>query len=113
MSGHDLEKTTPKQKSSSTAKPNSYEDESLGFDSQEEESAKIENIYKVVPPKDFVFQVEKDAPIMMQIYKVISFLNHFDERKSVEEKIPPQEQVYAEDEDLKQYQITKMKLPNL
>ncbi|XP_018324788.1 rhythmically expressed gene 5 protein [Agrilus planipennis] len=60
LGGH-IAKKNPKQKTTSTPKPNSYEDDLLlevtndEFGTQEEESAKIESYYTVEPPKGFVF----------------------------------------------------------
>lgn len=59
MEGHALMKTTPKMRTTTTPKPNSYDDnlsfsaEDLG--NQAAASAKIDNGYRVQPPKDFVY----------------------------------------------------------
>ncbi|XP_030754944.1 rhythmically expressed gene 5 protein [Sitophilus oryzae] len=65
MTGHKFQKTTPKPRStSSTAKPNSYEDQSFSdyedFGTQSAASAKIDNVYVVAPPKGFVPKVQTE-----------------------------------------------------
>lgn len=63
MEGHRFQKTTVRPKTrSTTGKPNSYEDESFSdyddFGAQSAASAKIDNIYVLPPPKDFVPSVD-------------------------------------------------------
>ncbi|XP_076255033.1 rhythmically expressed gene 5 [Rhynchophorus ferrugineus] len=65
MQGHRLQKTTPKPYvPSSTAKPNSYEDQSFSdyedFGAQSAASAKIDNVYVVAPPKGFVPKIDNE-----------------------------------------------------
>lgn len=56
MEGHKMAQSTKKPKSTTTAKPNSYEDMSFpDFGSSGEASAKIETVFKVPPPKGFVY----------------------------------------------------------
>ncbi|KAJ8956305.1 hypothetical protein NQ318_015041 [Aromia moschata] len=69
LEGHPLSRTFPKPKgSSTTAKPNSYDDESFGdtpndeFGYQSAASAKIDNVYRVPPPKGFVEALGKEEP---------------------------------------------------
>lgn len=59
MEGHAMMKTVPKTRSTTTPKPNSYNDNlSFGSDdlgNQGSASAKIDNVYRVPPPKGFVY----------------------------------------------------------
>lgn len=154
MEGHPLASTAPRMTtSSSTAKPNSYDDESFGDDSFGyigAASAKIDNVYRVPPPKGFVPKVEEEEPTYP--HNVASFLNAFngpvEDREAFEkfqkqytpldslpesgESIPEipltgpvvfkvypdgtpvNEEVPAhQDEDLRQYKLSKVPIPNL
>lgn len=59
MDGHEMMKSTPKMRVTTTPKPNAYDDNlSFGTDdlgSQSAASAKIDNVYRVPPPKGFVY----------------------------------------------------------
>ena len=58
MEGHEMMKTGQKPRSTTTAKPNSFEDDSFSeenFRLQSAASAKIDNVYRVPPPKGFVY----------------------------------------------------------
>lgn len=57
MEGHAMMKTTPKTRLTTTPKPNSYDDDmSVGADDLgSAASAKIDNVYRVPPPKEFVY----------------------------------------------------------
>ncbi|CAG9772751.1 unnamed protein product [Ceutorhynchus assimilis] len=67
MQGHRFQKTTPKPQKKSTAKPNSYEDESFSdydeYGSQSAASARIDNVYVLPPPKDFVVKYVEEFPL--------------------------------------------------
>ncbi|KAJ8972645.1 hypothetical protein NQ317_008231 [Molorchus minor] len=83
---HPLAKTHPKHQSTSTTpKPNSYDDdESFGddpfddFNYQSAASAKIDNVYRVPPPKDFVYQMETGDPEYVYPHNVDTFVDAFD-----------------------------------
>ncbi|CAH0548717.1 unnamed protein product [Brassicogethes aeneus] len=143
MEGSSLVKTTEKSTTSTTPKPNSYEDD-LDFGSQPEETAKIDNVYRVAPPKDFVFKPSSSN--VDNVYeKPIDFqLNNFDNVKIIftddddsEDSEPTESpriyqlngpvlvKVHPDgtpvrehyriplDDDFTQYQLSKIKLPNL
>lgn len=86
LKGHTLAKTHPKpQSTSTTAKPNSYDDdESFGddtyddFGSESAASAKIDNVYRVPPPKGFVVEFESGDSEYIYPKNVGAFLNSFD-----------------------------------
>ncbi|XP_050305513.1 rhythmically expressed gene 5 protein [Anthonomus grandis grandis] len=63
MQGHRFQITTPKPAkkiAGAKSKPNSYEDESFSdydeFGTQSAASARLDNVYVVAPPKDFVYK---------------------------------------------------------
>ncbi|XP_019876552.2 rhythmically expressed gene 5 protein-like [Aethina tumida] len=118
MSGHELEKATPEPQATTTAKPNSYDDElDLEFGSEGSASAKIDNVYRVPPPKGFVFghpqnivneekhfvpvdyEEPMGGPLVIRLYP--------DGSPVPEIRRTPQ------DDDFRQYQLTKFKLPNV
>nr|CAI5833110.1 unnamed protein product [Callosobruchus analis] len=151
MSKHPLSKTTTRPKSStSTAKPNSYEDESFGdvdFSIQTAASAKIDNVYRVPPPKGFVPRVDPSVEDVHVTYPQV--MDVLTEKKGVftrfqagEEPVsstseksleypelpltgPMEVRVYPDgtpvrenrplpqDEDLRQYKMSKVKIPSL
>lgn len=86
MSGHEMVKTTPKPRQTTTAKPNSYDDESFGddfdFGSQGSASAKIDNVYRVPPPKGFVYKAESGTPQYTYPHNVVSYLSQFDKSRT-------------------------------
>ncbi|KAK9874184.1 hypothetical protein WA026_002537 [Henosepilachna vigintioctopunctata] len=67
MAGHAMASTTQKPQNivTTTAKPNSYDDQSFDeeFGNQGEGSARIDTIYRVPPPKGFVFKIETGKPL--------------------------------------------------
>ncbi|KAJ8916498.1 hypothetical protein NQ315_000140, partial [Exocentrus adspersus] len=152
MKGHPLAYSAPKfAASSSTAKPNSYdddesafgEDESYGdFGSLPSASAKIDNVYVVPPPKGFVqyphnvanFLQAVNGPVMdkeafekMQREYTASegepvtgvYIPEVPFRGAVEVKVYPDGRPVEEklpqlqDEDLRQYKMSKVPIPNL
>ncbi|CAH0548719.1 unnamed protein product [Brassicogethes aeneus] len=162
MDGHKMMKTTPKPKVTTTAKPNSYDDESFGddfgdFGAQGSASAKIDNVYRVPPPKGFVYQAQSGTPVYTYPHNMVPYLSQFDKARrnqnnnqntaytrfqnqysstttSTEKpqvnyqelpltgpmvvRVYPdgtpvrEPQRYPQDDDLRQYQLSKIKIPN-
>lgn len=145
MEGHEMASTTPKPQKSvtTTAKPNSYDDHSFDeeFGNRGEGSARIDTIYRVPPPKGFVFKVSTGKPIYTypHNYQYITRINkgnianqytttrrtpsiYIDAPLSgpMEVRVHPDGSPVREpldqlphDEDLRQYQLSKVKIPNL
>ncbi|KAJ8968017.1 hypothetical protein NQ314_002521 [Rhamnusium bicolor] len=157
MEGHSLAYTTPKPSGSTTTpKPNSYDDDEFfgdeyygDFGSQTAASAKIDNVYRIPPPKGFIVQLESgSSQYATYPHNVAAFLNAFDGPvidkgaynrfqaqyypTSTTEKVydapltgPVVVKVYPDgtpvdekmpvhhDEDLRQYKLAKVKIPNL
>lgn len=160
MAGHSLAFTTPKPKTtSSTAKPNSYEDEpysDLDFGSESAASAKIDNVY-FVPAPNAILDQYSIRPQYHNTQTVPSYINNFNNygKKGVYAKFqeqysrdatttkkpsPVNEDDYfyeevpltgpmvvrvypdgtpvkddvplPQDEDLRQYQMSKIQIPN-
>lgn len=110
MKGHKYEGETPVPQTTTTAKPNSYDDESFGdldFGSEGSASAKIDNVYRVPPPKGFVgkYEPQFNSPQNYLSGPVMYFV--YPDGRPVEDK--PKVPI---DEDLRQYQWSKIKLPN-
>lgn len=61
MEGHEMMKTYNSPRPTTTAKPNSYDDESFA-DYDGAASAKIDNVYRVPPPKGFVYNIQSGIP---------------------------------------------------
>lgn len=153
MEGHEMMKTTPKPTSSTTAKPNSYEDESFGddfdFGTQSAASAKIDNVYRVPPPTNFIIEMKSGTPLYTYPHNVVPYLstvnkinnndklfNNYNKLQQIYNNKPASEyqvapltgpmvvKVYPDgspvgepeeipqDEDLRQYQLSKVALPN-
>ncbi|XP_045465853.1 rhythmically expressed gene 5 protein [Harmonia axyridis] len=146
MEGHQMASTTPKPQNlvTTTAKPNSYDDHSFDeeFGNQGAGSARIDTIYRVPPPKGFIFKAETGKPLYTypHNYQYISRINKgniANQYTTTTLKTPsiyvdaplsgPMEvRVYPDgtpvrdslkqlphDEDLRQYQLSKVKIPNL
>lgn len=146
MEGHQMASTTPKPQNlvTTTAKPNSYDDHSFDeeFGNQGAGSARIDTIYRVPPPKGFIFKAETGKPLYTypHNYQYISRINKGNiasqyttttlKTPSIYVDAPlsgPMEvRVYPDgtpvrdslkqlphDEDLRQYQLSKVKIPNL
>ncbi|CAH1118532.1 unnamed protein product [Phaedon cochleariae] len=161
MAGHPMADAIPKPRSTTTPKPNSYDDEIYSdFDdlgSQSAASAKIDHVFRVPPPKEFLEQYQR--PKYTYPHNVVTYLQAFDAPvkkgpyarfqeqhgmsvSTTTEKIlvdPMDEGMYEEapltgpmvvrvypdgrpvkddaplpqDEDLRQYQMSKLKIPNL
>lgn len=122
MEGHKFAEYTPEPQPTTTAKPNSYEDDTndLEFGSEGSASAKIDNVYKVLPPEDFVYKGV--------INNAQSVANLDDTLKGFKPQVPfgplvvkvypdgspvPEIKRTPQDDDLRQYQLSKIKLPNL
>lgn len=143
MEGHAMmnpvnkHKITLTQVRRTTAKPNSYNDQSFGHDYQTAASAKIDNVYRVAPPKGFAFAHPQ--------YTIASGPSQYKQQpkpaKFYPSAVDPMEQSVDEeaaaltgpmvvrvhldgtpvrgaaqlphDEDLRQYQMSKARLPNL
>lgn len=132
MEGHELSDRTPEPKPSTTAKPNSYDDQS--FDELEfGASAKIDDVQKVSPPAGFIYRPGPANQFEKQ-HNALS-ISYYDTTKDAEDldainypQIPligpmvvrvhpdgtPVEEVQRipQDDDLRQYQLTKIKLPD-
>ncbi|KAG5868192.1 hypothetical protein JTB14_030265 [Gonioctena quinquepunctata] len=157
MAGHAMANQVPKTRSTTTAKPNSYDDGSFSdfndFGSQGAASAKIDNVVRVLPPKGFLGQTYTTYP-----HNVVSYVNTFNipQKKgpytrfreqytstTTTEKNPREDpyetymndeapltgpmvvKVYPDgtpvkddhplplDDDLRQYQMSKVKIPSL
>ncbi|XP_060534249.1 rhythmically expressed gene 5 protein [Cylas formicarius] len=147
MEGHPLMKTTPRPASSSsstTAKPNSYEDQLFGgdyddFGSESAASVKFDNVYVVPPPKDFIVpKTEPGSEKNNEEQSVFTrFQNDFRPIAVTTEKVVGAEEaavlltgpmlvkvfpdgtpvrestVLPQDEDLRQYRLSKVKVPRL
>ncbi|KYB27120.1 rhythmically expressed gene 5 protein [Tribolium castaneum] len=114
MEGHEMMKTT-KSRPSTTTKPNSYDDDSFG--DYGAASSKIDNIYRVAPPKGFVYTVQTGTPQYIsspyskfqQTYTEKYAVKVYPDGRPVLENTSQQPQ----DDDLRQYQLSKVKIPNL
>lgn len=159
MKGHPLASSVPKiSTSSSTAKPNSYDDDesSFGdyadFGSESAASAKIDNVYRLPPPEGFVPKFEGGkSQYITYPHNIATFLQAVNgpvEDKVAYEKFeqhyttdsppvtgenipdipltgPVEIKVYPDgtpvdkeppvhiDEDLRQYKLSKVPIPNL
>ncbi|XP_023027192.2 rhythmically expressed gene 5 [Leptinotarsa decemlineata] len=77
MAGHKMANEVPKMRSTTSAKPNSYEDGSFSdFGSQSAASARIDNVVRVLPPKGFLKQYETQQRYTYP-HNVVSYLNTF------------------------------------
>ncbi|XP_072382620.1 rhythmically expressed gene 5 protein [Diabrotica undecimpunctata] len=77
MAGHPLANAIPRPRSTTTAKPNSYEDEPFSdfdFGSQGSASAKIDNVVVVAAPKDILNQY-RVQPSGYHPQNIVSYLN--------------------------------------
>ncbi|KAL3270986.1 hypothetical protein HHI36_021489 [Cryptolaemus montrouzieri] len=145
MDGHAMASTTVKPQSSvtTTAKPNSYDDHSFDeeFGNQGAGSARIDSIYRVPPPKGFVFKIETGKPLytyphnlqyIPRTHKQVFAKQYTTTSRTPSIYIdapltgPMEVKVYPDgtpvhdnqrqlphDEDLRQYQLSKVKIPNL
>lgn len=151
MEGHAMQRPIKKRRPSTTAKPNSYEDQSFGdFGSQSEASAKIETYVKVLPPKGFIYKPQFNVLTGVPQYKnpeneqyvqstsdKVKYNNPYGDT-DLYENIPIREEysqppltgpmvvkVFPDgtpvkeeiqempyDEDLRQYKLSKVKLPS-
>lgn len=155
--GHEMMKTSPpkQQRSTTTSKPNNIDDESFSdntFGSLGEASAKIDNVYRVPPPKDFVYPNSiQERPLesyqtgnALYVYPKNSISN--EKRTTTFVRMPsttltppplpirrqqeyqegplivrvypdgrpvkdPEQNLVPQDEDLRQYMLAKVKLP--
>ncbi|CAH0548718.1 unnamed protein product [Brassicogethes aeneus] len=77
--GNKHQKTTVQPKTSTTPKPNSYEDnifsDNFGFDDIQENSPKYENFQYMIPPEGLIVKLDEISPIMSQLYKLNSYIN--------------------------------------
>lgn len=147
MAGHAMMKTTKKPRSSTTtAKPNSYDDQSFGedFSYAGEASAKIETSYRVPPPKGFVYHtpvprrnILTDTPQYkyplnankktlslpqagsFEIISVRKVYSNSPLDGPMVVKVHPdgtpvkEAKIHVEDEDLKQYKLSQVRIPAL
>lgn len=146
MAGHAMMKTTKKPRSTTTAKPNSYDDQSFGedFGYAGEASAKIETSYRVAPPKGFIYQTPSpqrniltDTPQYkypfntnkktlllpqtgsFEIISVRKVYNNSPLDGPMVVKVHPdgtpvkEDKIHVEDEDLKQYKLSQVRIPAL
>ncbi|RZC39784.1 rhythmically expressed gene 5 protein [Asbolus verrucosus] len=142
MEGHEMMKSTSYPRTTTTAKPNSYEDESFAdFGTQGAASAKIDNVYRLPPPKGFVYTIQSGTPqyTYPQNYQHITnrdkngVYTRFQQQYTtpgatqknqpltgpVVVKVYPDGRPVREstsqvpqDEDLRQYQLSKVKIPS-
>lgn len=142
MEGHTIKK--PKSPTTTTPKPNSYED-NLSFSdddigSQGLASAKIDNVYRVLPPSDFIYVkpqesqyiIKTGTPEYRQPLNQLPFedilhstdLNDYNDNVPLTgpmvvrvhlDGTPVDEDSYQipQDEDLKQYKLSQIRLPLL
>jgi hypothetical protein len=134
MEGHEMMKSANPRLT--THKPNSYEDDSFGdFGAA---SAKIDNVYRVPPPKGFVYTIQSGTPqytYPQNVQKTGAYTRF--QQLYTSTTPPPREyagglsgpavvKVYPDgrpvreeasrapqDDDLRQYQLSKVKIPNL
>lgn len=138
MEGHAMSGYSKPKKSTTTPIPNSYDDDqSFGdFGEQSAGSARIETVYRVPPPKGFVFKLETGKPL----YAYPQYIQNV-EKTTYGDKLgfkanqpsqyieapltgPMVVKVYPDgrpvrendrkipqDDDLRQYQLSKTKIP--
>jgi len=148
MEGHQMmAKNKPARRITTTArpKPNSYDDQSFTQEYQGQASAKIDNVYRVPPPRNFFYtHPQYTVPIGPSQYTLSSGPSQYHRRWDTQRPIqinrdsydspnsysttyltgpmvvrvypdgtPVQEQqALPQDEDLKQYKMSKVKLPS-
>ncbi|XP_044261391.1 rhythmically expressed gene 5 protein [Tribolium madens] len=120
MEGHEMMKTTKSRPPTTTTKPNSYDDDSFG--DYGAASAKIDNVYRVAPPKGFVYTIQTGTPQYTYTPSVGPY-SKFQQTHTPEKyvvKVYPDGRPVVEhtsqlpqDDDLRQYQLSKVKIPNL
>ncbi|XP_017771652.1 PREDICTED: rhythmically expressed gene 5 protein [Nicrophorus vespilloides] len=121
MEGHEMMSKKPKQKETSSVKPNSYDDQSsfsLNEDYQGQASARIETVYKVLPPRNVL--TISSGPSQYKtpfVQNKVDYVNvpltgpmvvkvHLDGSPVKDHTDLPQ------DDDLKHYKMSKLRLPN-
>lgn len=125
MEGHEMMKTTKSRPPTTTTKPNSYDDDSFG--DYGAASSKIDNVYRVAPPKGFVYTIQTGTPQYTYNTPTVSKNGAYTKfQQAYTEKYGPgvvkvypdgrpviEHTSQPQDEDLRQYQLSKVKIPNL
>lgn len=129
---------TPESQLTKTPKPNSYEDDTLDqLEFEAEGSAKVNDGQRLLPPSGFIFRPEEEIGDFQKQNNAITYSDNNGEGPEVEQYPftsdyyrqtpligPLVVRVYIDgtpvedtrripqDDDLRQYQLTKIKLPN-